>query len=137
MQNATLRTATRRTKDTNIQHLHDETQALPLREHFKLHSSQIKQKAQHPCHPLHKLTKQKLHTKTYEANHYNNTNNTNNTPTYPNTVTMADISANKKTIHSAIITRHLTKGNNNKILQHFHPTSAALKRHSPGTRAVP
>ena len=29
---------------------------------------------------------------------------------------MADISANKKAIHSAIVTKHLTKINNNKIL---------------------
>ena len=48
MQNTVLRTATECTGYTNTQHLHDDTQTLPLTEHFKLHSSQIKQTAQHP-----------------------------------------------------------------------------------------
>ena len=63
---------------------------------------------------------------------FNNTNYTTMIQTDPNTVTMADISANKTTIHSAIVTKHLTNRNNNKILQAlpvFHPTSTALKRH--------
>ena len=34
---------------------------------------------------------------------------------------MADISANKKTIHSAIVIKHLHKRNNNKILQALPP----------------
>ena len=54
MQNATFRTAC--TKDTNIQHLHDETLTLPIHEHLQLHASQYKQKTQHPSHPLHKHT---------------------------------------------------------------------------------
>ena len=72
MQNTALRTGTICHRDTNIEHLDDETQILPLTEHSKLHASQIKQKAQHPCHPLQKLTKQNrtLDTKTYEANHF-------------------------------------------------------------------
>ena len=40
MQNAALRTATGCTQDTNIQHLHDETLTLPMREHLQLHASQ-------------------------------------------------------------------------------------------------
>ena len=43
MQNAALRTATRCTQDTNIQHLHDETLILPIHEHLQLHASQFKQ----------------------------------------------------------------------------------------------
>ena len=38
MQNAALRTATGCTQDTNIQHLHDETLTLPIREHLQLHA---------------------------------------------------------------------------------------------------
>ena len=53
MQNAELRTATGCTRDTNTQHVHDETQTLSLTEHVKLHASQNKQKAQHLCHSLH------------------------------------------------------------------------------------
>ena len=56
MQNAALRTATGCTQDTNIQHLHDETLTLPIQEHIQLHTSQYKQKTQHPSHPLHKHT---------------------------------------------------------------------------------
>ena len=51
MQNTALRTESGCTEDTNIEHLDDETQTLPLTEHFKLHASQLKQKAQHPGHP--------------------------------------------------------------------------------------
>ena len=54
MQNASLRTVTRCTLDTNIQHLHDETLILPIHEHLQFHASQYKQKTQHPSHPLHK-----------------------------------------------------------------------------------
>ena len=54
MQNAALRSATGYTQDTNIQHLHDETLTLPIHEHQQLHTSQYKQKTQHPSHPLHK-----------------------------------------------------------------------------------
>ena len=56
MQNAALRTATGCTQDTNIQHLHDETLILPIHEHLQLHTTQYKQKTQHPSHPLHKHT---------------------------------------------------------------------------------
>ena len=46
MQNAALGAAIGCTKDTKIQHLHDETLILPIHEHL--------QKTQHPSHPLHK-----------------------------------------------------------------------------------
>ena len=56
IQNMALRIATGCTSDTNIQHLHNETNILPLNSHLKLHSSQLRQKSQHPTHPLHKFT---------------------------------------------------------------------------------
>ena len=56
IQNMALRIATGCTSDTNIQHLHNETNILPLNAHLKLHSSQLRQKSQHPTHPLHKFT---------------------------------------------------------------------------------
>ena len=43
MQNAALRTATRCTQDTNIQHLHGKTLILPIHEHLQQHASQYKQ----------------------------------------------------------------------------------------------
>src|SRR6476661_4009815 len=57
-QNTALRIITGCTADTNIQHLHTETQVLPLSTHLKLHASQLRQKAQFPTHPLHSLTNQ-------------------------------------------------------------------------------
>ena len=56
VQNTALRIATGCTHDTNSQHLHDETNVLPIHQNLQLHASQIRQKAQHPTHPLHKLT---------------------------------------------------------------------------------
>ena len=67
IQNMALRIATGCTSDTNIQHLHNETNILPLNAHLKLHSSQLRQKSQHPTHPLHKftvLTENERHKKT-------------------------------------------------------------------------
>ena len=56
MQNAALKACTGCTHDTNIQHLHDETNILPIQKHLQLHASQIRQKAQYPSHPLYKYT---------------------------------------------------------------------------------
>ena len=53
MQNAALRACTGFTHDTNIQHLHDKTNILPIQKHLQLHASQVRQKAQYPSHPLH------------------------------------------------------------------------------------
>ena len=58
-QKAALRTATGCTRDTNIQHLHDETQTLPLTEDFKLHASQIEQKNTTPMPPTSYVSKKK------------------------------------------------------------------------------
>ena len=54
MQNAALRACTGCTHDTNIQHLHDETNISPIQKHLQLHASQVRQKAQNPSHPLYR-----------------------------------------------------------------------------------
>jgi hypothetical protein len=64
VQNTALRIATGCTKDTNIEHLHSETKILPIVEHLKLHSSQLRQRSQHPNHPLHETTTTKQIQKT-------------------------------------------------------------------------
>ena len=51
MQNAALRACTGCTHDTNIQHLHDETNILPIQKHLQLHASQVRQK--HNTHHIH------------------------------------------------------------------------------------
>ena len=63
MQNAALRTATRCTQDTNIQHMHDETLTLPIHEHLQLHAPQYKQK--HNIHHIHYTNTQ--HTSTLQG----------------------------------------------------------------------
>ena len=64
MQNAALRTATGCTQDTNIQHQHDETHTLPIHEQLQLHTSQYKQKTQHPLHKRHNILQHSKATKT-------------------------------------------------------------------------
>ena len=56
VQNTALRIATGCTHDTNTQHLHDETNVLPMHQHLQLRASQVRQRAQHPTHPLRRLT---------------------------------------------------------------------------------
>ena len=58
MQNTALRAATGCTAGTYTQYLHNEGNIFPVREHLRLHSSQIRQKAQQPDHPLHSITRQ-------------------------------------------------------------------------------
>ena len=77
MQNAALRTATGCTQDTNIQYLHDKTLTLPIHEHLQLHTSQYKQKTQHP---LHKHTTY-FNTPRLKSTIFNNGRYTTNIPT--------------------------------------------------------
>ena len=66
-------------------------------------------------------------------------NYTTNMQTVPNTLTIADISANKEAVHSAIVTKHLTESNHTKILQALPPnicsSEETLPRHTRRTQA--
>ena len=55
IQNTALQIATGCTRDTNTQHLHDETKVLPMDTHLKFYATQLKQLTQTPTHPLHDL----------------------------------------------------------------------------------
>ena len=118
-----LRIATGCTSDTNIQHLHNETNILPLNAHLKLHSSQLRQKSQHPTHPLHKftvLTENERHKKqTIFDNNYNYTVNIN----MKSDLICEDlIQSNLKLIHSHIVSNHLSQRPPNKVLQDQTPS---------------
>ena len=128
MLKAALRSLTQITQDTNIQYLHDETLTLPIHEHLQLHTSQYKQKAQHPSHILHKHTyintakqnkilKQRplhnTHSHRPPHSHYNR----------PKT----NIQTNMRHIYTSSLSRHLATRGNNTILPHLHDTLAALK----------
>ena len=114
MQNAALRT-TGCTQDTNIQHLHDKTLALPIHKHLQFHASQYKQKTQHPSHPLHKRTTY-FNTPRLKNTIFNNGRYTTNIPTDPHSVTTRDIKTNMRHIHTSTVSRHLATRGNNKIL---------------------
>ena len=121
-QNAALRTATGCTLDTNINHLHDETKILPLDTHLRLHSSQLRQKAQHPDHPLHYLTIQDDHERRMKRTTLNNRHDyTTRIETDPNTVDQDDIKTILKTIHTTIVRDHLRDRPVNKILNRQAP----------------
>ena len=115
MQNATLRTATRCTQDTNIPHLHDKTIILPIHAHIQLHASQYKQKTLHPSRPLHK------HTTYFNAPRLKTTIfniiYTTHIFTDPHTVTKTDIKNNMHHLHTFILSRHPATRGNNTILR--------------------
>ena len=53
IQNSALRSATGHTRDTNINHIHQETKVLPLQEHMHMICSQYRESARDRAHPLH------------------------------------------------------------------------------------
>ena len=55
IQNTAFRIAIGCTRDTNTQHLHDETKVLPMDTHLKLHATQLEQLTQTQTHPLQDL----------------------------------------------------------------------------------
>ena len=139
VQNTALRIATGCTHDTNTQHLHDETNVLPIHQHLQLHASQIRQKAQHPTHPLHKLTIHPHTPRLKKQTTFNNTNYTTNIDTHPDTVTQQQISVNSTQIHTSIVQSHLMQRNHNKLIhQHapkISPSELSLPRETRRTLA--
>ena len=137
MQNAALRACRH---DTNIQHLLDKTNILPIQKHLKLHASQVRQKAQYPSHPLYRytthFTSQRL---IMNLTPFNNSRYTTNIPTDPCTVTTADIKANMRDIHTSIAFQPLAARDNYKILRTHPPqvssTEENLPRHTRRTLA--
>ena len=67
-QNTALRIATGCTKTTPIQHLHDETEVLPLRSHMDMRGTHAFTSTFSPTHPLHYMQ-----TPTHTARHIHNT----------------------------------------------------------------
>ena len=140
IQNMALRIATGCTSNTNIQHLHNETNILPLNAHLKLHSSQLRQKSQHPTHPLHKftvLTENERHKK--QTIFDNNNNYTVNINTKSDLICEDLIQSNLKLIHSHIVSNHLSQRPPNKVLQDqtpsVSPAELLLSRETRRTQA--
>jgi hypothetical protein len=122
VQNAALRVATGCTTDTNINHLHDETNVLPIDKHMQLHSSQLRQKAQHPDHTLHRLTTLPTNARHMKQTTFSNDNNyTTNIDTDPELTDDATIKLNMKTIHTTIVQEFLSNRPHNKLLNRQAP----------------
>ena len=149
VQNNALRTVTGCTRDTNQQHLHEETKVLPIEKHLILHASQLRQKSQLPSHPLNKFTKPfKSKRLLHHHHHYrfrvrfsmhargwtskpkrllkptifNNTNYTLNHDISDNSANTETIRSNMKLIHSEIVSNYLDKERSkNKVLNAFAP----------------
>ena len=132
IQNTALRVATGCTKDTNLQHLHEETSILPLKNHLQLHASQIRQKAEHPSHPLHSLIPQNHQPRFIRQTIFHNRDNyTLEIKTDPNTVTDEDINTNMKTIHTALVQKHLDNRQPNKIINRIAPKISTNEKSLP------
>jgi hypothetical protein len=135
VQNTALRIATGCTADTNIQHLHDETQVLPLDIHLKLQASQLKQKAQLATHPLHKYTTQQQAARNMKQTIFHNNNYTTNINNASTDITEQDIQRNIKSIHTTVVANYLANRKHNKIINEPAPKINETEQTLPrGTR---
>ena len=117
IQNTALRIATGCTKDSNIEHLHNETKILPMTEHLKLHSSQLRQQTQHPNHPLHAFTRQPPPNRYKKQTIFDNNNNyTYNIDLEPDMADNITIKQNIKDIHTSITQNYLHSIPDNRLL---------------------
>ena len=115
--NKALRIATGCTQDTPIQHLHDETHILPIKEHLQLHATQLLHKSQLPTHPLHTFTKlPKPKRKQKQSIFQNNNRYATHLPTNQDLTTDATIKTNMQQTHTDIVQTYITNRQNNKIL---------------------
>ena len=139
IQNTALRTITGCTRDTNTQHLHEETKTLPVDTHLKLHASQYRQKTQDPNHPLHHLTNLPRNPRNKKQTIFQNDNYTTNLDTDPQLTTEHTIKQNMKTIHTRITEQHLLNRLPNKVLADHAPTintsEESLTKHKRRTLA--
>ena len=133
-----LRIATGCTSDTNIQHLHNETNILPLNTHLKLHSSQLRQKGQH-IHCTNSQFSQRMKDIKKQTIFDNNNNYTVNINMKSDLICEDLIQSNLKLIHSHIVSNHLSQRPPNKVLQdqtpYVSPAELLLSRETRRTLA--
>ena len=140
IQNKALRIATGCTQDTPIQHLHNESKILPIKEHLTLHATQFLHKTKDPEHPLHELTKQTTPKRQQKTTLFINNNYLN--PYLPNSQappSPKSIKLNMKHSHTKIVQTYLSNRQPNKILQAtpppVHPSEQQLDRPTRRTLA--
>ena len=108
-------------QDTSIQHLHEQTSILPIKQHLALHASQLRQKAQHTEHTLHQLTLQPHQSRNMKQTIFHNTNYTTNRDTIPDTTTLQTVKNNMKLVHTEIVQSHLQTWTKNKVINDILP----------------
>ena len=101
--NTAKRIITGCTRDTTISHLHNETQMLPIKQHFRLHASLLRQKSLLPHHPLHSLTQNDPPPRNMKNSIFNSDNFTHNIDTDIEDITEETTKENIKTIHTDIV----------------------------------
>ena len=120
-QNTALRIITGCTSDTNIQHLHNETETLPLPLHLKLHASQLWHKSQLVTHPLHELNHQQIPPRSKKQTIFTD-NCYHSLQAYTTPATNDTIKANLKHTHHQLVQLHLTSRKDNPIIAQKPPT---------------
>lgn len=91
--------------DTNVQHLHSETEILSIKNSLKLDISRLRQPSQHPQHSLHGLALRTINHKHEKQCIYDNKNNyTANHDTNVIDTTEQSIKQNMKLIQPSILT---------------------------------
>ena len=113
VQNTALRTATGCTADTNTQHLHDETETLPIDQHCRLHTSILRHKAQYQDHALHELTLQPIPPRMMKQTAFHNLNFTIDKP-----IDLNDSHSQKtnlNAIHTDLVQNYLNSRQPNKL----------------------
>ena len=119
--NTAKRIITGCTNDTATTHLHNETHMLPIKQHFKLHASLLKQKSKLPNHPLHSLIHNDPPPRHMKNTIYNTNKYTYNINTDTEDITEETIKENIKTIHTDIVNEFLRTRQHNPILNNIPP----------------
>src|SRR4029077_3111767 len=107
---------------------------MPLAQHLKLHTSQLKQKSNLPNHPLHKLTQHTDCPRQMKPTIFNNWNlNTTNITNTIQPLTNDMLKQNVKTIHNISVQEYLLAREPNPLL----PTNQPLLRINKTEETLP
>ena len=114
VKNSALRIATGCTSNTNQNHLHTETLVIPLKHHFNLHASNLKQKSALENHPLNYLLTQPPPIRTMKNSLFQSNKNLINPPI--GTLPLGEIIHNIQLNHTTIVKNYTENLPPNKIL---------------------
>src|ERR1700730_15461625 len=132
VQNTALRVATGCTADTNINHIHQETKVLPLKDHCNLHTSNLKQKAASSNHPLNKLMDQPKPARNMKESLFSQIKISSIHQNQTTLMTLKSIKILKEN-HSLAVTNHKCTIPENKILEmkgpEIHHSEETLNRY--------